>query len=149
MSVKGILYLVNKATRAIVYAGELPGQYGNITGMQDLSYDILRDLETTFGHDYANLGFLTDVEAHSVGVTFSDLAQAKAGAWELKWASLETERYNLIQDQRWRIDRNADEIAMGKTPTEDITPVLVYCQAIRDLSIAFPDPFTIVWPPLP
>jgi len=149
MSVSGILYLVNKATRTILYAGEVPKTYGNITGMQDLDYATLRDLETHFGKDYVNLGFLTDTETRTVGVSADDIAQSKAGAWELKWSSLDSERYNLIQDQRWRIDRAADEVLLGKMPTEDITPVLAYCQAIRDLTTTFPDPFTIVWPALP
>lgn len=152
MSVQGIVYLVNRATKFITYAGEVPATYGNITGLSAVDYSVLRDLEASFpdeNNSYKNLGFLTEEDALSLGVAKVDIDKMKAGAWEMKWSSLEQERSDLIQDQRWRIDRHNDEIALGRTPTEDIKPVLDYCQAIRDLPKTNPDPYNIVWPTIP
>lgn len=152
MSVQGIVYLVNRVTKYITYAGEVPKTYGNITGLSDCDYSVIRDLEKNFPDEhnsYKNLGFLTEEDALALGVHQADIDRMKAGAWEMKWSSLDVERSDLIQDQRWRIDRHNDEVALGRPVTEDIRPVLEYCQKIRDLPTVNPDPFNIVWPPIP
>lgn len=152
MSVTGIVYLVNKATRHISFAGEVPETYGQITGLKGVDYSVLRDLGSHFPDEqgsYANLGFLTENDARDVGVPLEDLVRMKQAAWELKWESLEVEREALIQAQRWRIDRYRDETDLGVPHTEDIMPVLQYCQDIRNLPIKYPDPYNIVWPTVP
>jgi len=55
-------------------------------------------------------------------------------------------RKTLIQDVGWRVERHADELALGLTPTEPIEPVLLYIQALRDVpqQAGFPD--NIEWP---
>ncbi len=148
MSVQGLVFLVNKKTHHISYAGPVPKVYGQITGLSDVDYSTLRDL-SIFGAEYVGLGFLTKADAIDLGVLPEDIAEATAGAWEIAWNGLEEERQALIQDQRWRIERNSDELALGHTPTEDAVPVLKYVQAIRDLPEACPDPFNIVWPTVP
>lgn len=149
MSVTGIVYLVDKKKLNATYAGRVPACYRDISGMKDLPYEELSDLGLKFGTKYADEGYLTEADALRIGVPAQRIAELKAGAWELEWNVLDDERTTLIQDQRWRIDRNSDEIALGLTPTEDIRPVLLYCQAIRDLPTQYPDPFSIVWPEIP
>jgi hypothetical protein len=149
MTVNGIVYLVNKSIRKILYAGDVPPTYGNITGLAKVDYSTLRDLAAKFGPAYANLGFLTEKDALLLGIPQAEIDRSKAAAWELKWNGLEEQRSELIQAQRWRIDRYNDEVAMGHSTTEDVLPVLKYCQAIRDLPDINPDPFNIVWPVVP
>jgi hypothetical protein len=149
MSVKGIVYLVNRVTRHINLAGEVPAVYANITGLADADYSVLRDLGATFGEDYANLGFLTEADALEAGVPQADIDRMKKAACSIKWNTLEQERSDLIQDQRWRIDRHNDQVAMGIELSEDIAPVYKYVQDIRDLTQTQLDPFNIVWPEIP
>lgn len=148
MSINVIVFLLNKKTKHISYAGKVPATYATITGLTDVDYSTLRDL-AIFGDDYKDMGFLTEEDALASGALPKDIAEAKAGAWELGWNSLEEERQNLIQDQRWRLDRNSDELELDMIPSEDVGPVRVYIQAIRDLPAAQPDPFNIVWPVVP
>lgn len=149
MSVQGIVFLVNSQTKHILLAGEVPAVYSNITGMKDLDYSVLRDLQVTFGDDYKHLGFLYERDALEKGITPEQIQTAKEAAWALKWDELEDMRSDLIEDQRWRINRNSEEVALGLTPSEDILPVLKYNQAIRDLPQRYPDPYVIVWPEIP
>lgn len=148
MSVKGMVFLVNKFTRKITFAGDVPEVYDRIAGLHACAYEIIRDLER-FGEDYIGLGFLNETDALAAGVTQGDIDEAKVGANEIKWASLEQTRFNLIEAQQWRIDRHDDEERMGRPFSEDIDPVLVYRQQIRDLTETQPDPFNIVWPSIP
>lgn len=149
MSVKGLVFLVNKKTKQITYAGPVPATYANITGLSDVDYSVLRDLGAHFGEVHADMGFLTEAETREVGVADAVIADAKAGAWEIAWNGLEQERQDLIEDQRWRVNRHNDQVAMSIRPSEDIAPVLLYMQAIRDLPETNPDPFNIVWPAVP
>lgn len=147
--VTGIVFLVDKSTKMCTYAGAVPKTYKNATGLEGLDYATLRDLGEVLGEDYKNLGFLTEMEARQMGVLPATINQMKAGAWEIKWSELAADRFDLIQAQRWRIDRHNDEVAMNKTPTEDITSLLDYIQALRDLPTTCPDPFAVVWPVVP
>ena len=149
MNIVSIMYLVNKATNHVSYAGEVPETYGNITGLSKVSFSVLRELEITFGEAYKGLGFFTEAEALGLGVAAANIAKMKAGAWEMKWSSLNVERFNRIQSQRWRIDRNADEVKLSLPLTEDIAKVLLFCQEIRDLPRTNPDPFNVIWPVVP
>jgi hypothetical protein len=153
-SVNGLVFLVNKQTRHISYAGDVPEAYASITGLRNIDYSILSDLHTTFRENesdprFLHLGFLTEADALAAGVTPEEVRRQKTAAWEIKWNSLGQERQDLISDQRWRVDRYNDELAMGLEPTEPVGPVLAYIQAIRDLPSEQVDPYNIVWPTIP
>jgi hypothetical protein len=149
-SITGLVYLINKQTKTILYAGEVPEVYGNITGLTNVDYAVLQDLHGTWASpEYLDLGFLTEADALALGVSQMAIGIARAGAWELKWNSLDATRSELIDDQRWRVDRYNDETLMNWPHTEDITPVLTYIQALRDLPTTYPDPYNIVWPTVP
>ncbi len=147
--VKGIVFLVNKATLHVSYAGPVPAVHGTITGLANVDYSVLRDLGVVFGDDYKNLGFLTEDDAIELGVMKEHLASMKDSAYEIGWNNLEPERAARIQAQQWRIDRYQQMLLLGKEPVEDIKPVLLYCQAIRDLPNVYPNPFVMVWPTVP
>ena len=53
---------------------------------------------------------------------------------------------------RWRLDRHADELALGREPTlsaEAIQAVREYVQALRDITLQPNFPAEIEWPVLP
>lgn len=149
MSVKGIVFLVNKMTNHVSYAGPVPAVHGTITGLSDVDYSVLRDLGSVFGDTYKNLGFLTEEDALSIGVLQETLEVMKKSAYELAWNQLDEERSDRIDAQQWRINRYNQQVALGIPPTEDIIPVLKYCQDIRDLPKKYPNPFVMVWPAIP
>jgi hypothetical protein len=148
--VTGLVYLINKTTKAILYAGDVPAVYGTITGLSDVDYAVLQDLHATWADTkYLDLGFVMEADALAAGVSSAAIGIARAGAWELKWNSLDATRSELIDAQRWRVDRYNDETALDLPHTENINPVLQYMQAIRDLPTTNPDPYNIVWPTVP
>lgn len=61
-------------------------------------------------------------------------------------SAIRESRDKKIASVEWRVRRHQDEIALGLTPTEDITPVLLYMQALRGVpqQQGFPD--QIEWP---
>lgn len=149
-AVTELVFLVHTQTREILYAGDVPEVYGDINGLANVDYSILKDLYTTWQRPrYQYLGFFTEADAVSLNVPATRIAAQKAAAWELKWNGLESTRNELIQAQRWRVDRYNDEVLQNRPPTENIQPVLAYIQAIRDLPVVYPDPYNIVWPTIP
>ncbi len=141
-----IMFLVNKATKEVPYAGRVPGEYQNMTGLQGMTYDTIRDL-SCLGHP--ELGFMTYEDARALSVPAQTLDNMKAAAIDIEWNALAPEREARIQAIRWRIDRNSDEIAMAIPVTEPVMPLLEYVQAIRDLPTGTSNPFDIVWPQIP
>lgn len=153
--VQGVVFLINKANLEILYAGLLPETYSGITGLADVDYAVVQDLHQHFRNDdddtrYLHLGFFTQADALALlHVPQAALNAALQAAWELEWSGLDQERSDRINAQRWRVDRYNDESALDRPHTENITPVLEYIQAIRDLPITNPDPYNIVWPTIP
>lgn len=141
-----IMFLVNKGSKEVPFAGRVPGEYQNMTGLQGMTYDAVRDL-SCLGHP--ELGFMSYEDARALSVPIQTLDRMKAAAIDIEWNVLEPQRAALIQDIRWRIDRWNDEAALGRTPTEALEPLLEYTQAIRDLPDVTDNPFVIVWPPIP
>jgi len=54
---------------------------------------------------------------------------------------IRAKRDKLIEQTRWRIERHNNEVALGRTPTEPIEPILEYIQTLRDIpqQQSFPD----------
>jgi len=64
--------------------------------------------------------------------------------------SIRSERDKLIQDVAWRVERHNTQKALGITPTEsDMTPVLEYIQALRDVTEQAGFPESVEWPVKP
>lgn len=143
-----IYFLVDKPTSRVLYSGPLLSEYETISGLTPENYTDARDLGWA-GEQYSGKGFLTYQDALDAGVPGTILEQMTQTAYEFEWARIEPLRAELIQAQRWRIDRYDDAIRLNLTPVEPIEPVLEYMQAIRDLTTTFANPFTIVWPPVP
>lgn len=142
-----IYFLVDRSNQTVSFAGPLPGTWMSVTGLREDSYDVVSDL-TWAG--YPGFGFLREQDAIKVpGITQAQLDNMKAAAFEMQWSAVNTERSKLINEQRWRVERYNDQLAMKVTPTEDITPVLQYIQKLRDITTVFSDPFTVTWPAVP
>ena len=60
-----------------------------------------------------------------------------------------TERDQLIESVRWRIERHNDELALGIEPTEPLEPLLQYAQDLRDVPQQPWFPEAVEWPELP
>jgi hypothetical protein len=153
-TVTGLVFLVNKQTRTIQYAGDLPEAIIGLTGLQGVDYEVLKDLHPIFRESesdprFLHLGFLTEADTIAAGVSLAEVQAKKMAAHEIKWNSLEQERQDLIQAQRWRVDRYSDQTMMSLPISENIIPVLWYIQQIRDLPETNPDPYNIVWPTIP
>jgi hypothetical protein len=141
-----ILFLVKKSEKTVQSAGPLPGEWATVTGMQDLDYEACSDM-TWAG--YPDFAFVSEADAIKLGCSAANVAEMKAVALEVQWDKVRVMREDRIQEQRWRIDRHNDEIALGREPSEDIEPVLSYVQELRDIPSTQTDPFAIVWPEAP
>ena len=144
-----ILFQVNKTTKEVRNAsGQQPEYFSNITGMADLPYSEISDL-TWAG--YPDEGFLIEADVLALeGVDPLRVAELKAEVFDVQWDIVRALREVKINAVRWRTDRHNDEIALGMTPSEDITPVLTYIQELRDITEYFADdPFSVQWPVVP
>lgn len=59
--------------------------------------------------------------------------EAEALVEDKKKEYLRLERDNTIEAIKWRIERNADELELGLTPSDDRLDLLSYVQYLRDL----------------
>ena len=70
--------------------------------------------------------------------------------WEpsinLSWVKVRAERDKKIEAFRWRIDRERDLVSLGLSTEAQLTVLLVYVQALRDIPQTQTDPLNIVWP---
>ena len=76
--------------------------------------------------------------------------EEKAEKIELLTQHIKKDRYHVIASTQWIIDRHNDEILLGKTPSitqEQLTEVLLYRQACRDLD--YSDPLAVMYPDPP
>lgn len=64
---------------------------------------------------------------------------------EKKWKEVRAKRDKLMADFDWRILRHTREVALSLTPTEDITALHNYMQALADITDQ-EDPFLIQYP---
>jgi hypothetical protein len=79
-----------------------------------------------------------------VPLTEQELQELK----EKQWATIRSERDTIINNMEWRINRYHSEVRLGLTPTDDITKIDEYIQALRDIT-KHSDPFKIEWPEFP
>lgn len=65
----------------------------------------------------------------------------------IMWNDIRNSRNIRIQDVMWRIQRYESEMRLGLHPTDDITKLDAYVQALRDITKQ-EDPTNIIWPEL-
>jgi len=63
-----------------------------------------------------------------------------------QWNLIKTQRDQLIASFDWRYIRYNREVRLNITPSDDITKLDVYTQALADIPEKQSDPFNIVWP---
>jgi len=81
---------------------------------------------------------------HVVPMSVADIQATKDAIWE----TIRDQRAQLINQIQWRIDRWNRETRLGRSPTESISALDNYVQALCDIT-AQSDPFYIVWPVAP
>jgi hypothetical protein len=140
-----IYYLCNIATKEVLSIGPIPDAWKDVTGLSGCPYHIVSDL-TWAG--YPSFGFLKEGDALAAGINPEVIKVQKLKSTDVKWDEIRSDRDARIRDVRWRIERHNDQVAMGKTPSENVMPLLEYVQELRDVT-AQKDPFKIVWPALP
>jgi hypothetical protein len=82
----------------------------------------------------------------------------EAGNWNIRpaseeeiavqWSTIKNQRLQMIGDCQWRYDRYNRETRLGLTPTESLTDLDQYVQALADITEQ-EDPFNIQWPQAP
>jgi hypothetical protein len=140
-----IYYLCDKTSKEIISIGPIPDTWRDISGLSSCAYPVVSEL-TWAG--YPRMGFLNEADALQIGVNPHIINANKLKSVDVQWEVIRSQRAAMIQAVRWRIERNQDELAMGRTPTEDVTPILDYIQKLRDLPDTETDPFNITWPSL-
>lgn len=63
-----------------------------------------------------------------------------------EWAK--GDRDHRIEQVRWRIERHRDQLSLGAQPTEPLEPLLLYVQALRDITLQTGFPDAAEWPTL-
>jgi hypothetical protein len=66
---------------------------------------------------------------------------------DILWQQIREERTRRIESVEWRYNRYARETRLGITPTDDITALDTYIQALADITEQ-EDPTNITWPTL-
>ena len=65
-----------------------------------------------------------------------------------KWYEIRAHRDRLLSELDWRIMRYQSQLRLGITPTDDISVLDTYAQALRDVTLQT-NPDAIEWPPVP
>lgn len=65
-----------------------------------------------------------------------------------KWYEVRAHRDRLLSELDWRIMRYQSQLRLGIIPTDDISILDAYAQALRDVTLQT-DPDGIQWPPVP
>lgn len=93
------------------------------------------------------------VEVQEPPADGSQIWNADAEAWIDDPAALavrrRVERDARIEAERWRFERQASEVRLGLTPTDDIAALDAYVQALRDVPQQPGFPATVNWPEWP
>ncbi|WP_051295062.1 phage tail assembly chaperone [Maridesulfovibrio bastinii] len=89
------------------------------------------EADTLFGHDIALAGpqnTTVDASGHIV------YTPAPGPTFDQQTSAIRSERDSRIKAVEWRIERYRSEIRQGLTPTDDITKLDTYVQALRDIT---------------
>lgn len=64
------------------------------------------------------------------------------------WNEIRESRDAKIKEVEWRVMRNLSEIRQGLDPTDNITDLDTYIQALRDITSTTKNPLEVSWPSL-
>lgn len=66
-------------------------------------------------------------------------------ATTMQWQEIRETRDRMMAEYDWRYTRYEREVRLGLTPTDDITELDTYMQALADITQQS-DPYNIIWP---
>jgi hypothetical protein len=61
----------------------------------------------------------------------------------IRWKYIRERREAVLKDIDWRVLRNQREVALGLTPTDDLSELYTKAQELADLTDTYEDPFLI------
>lgn len=148
------MYAYVKDNTVVELHDTLPLSWQNISGLAALSQDELHkigwfkvELDT---HQLTEEEFVVDVHyvfANNLvkQVKNIQLKKDNSSFTELLWEGVRNKRDRLINGFEWRYNRHQREVRLGLTPTDDISKLDEYMQALADITKQ-PDPSNIQWP---
>jgi hypothetical protein len=105
------------------------------------------------GHPTYTISGDTVIESHAVSdkpipeptpeLTEEQIASARAHQWSI----VRRQRDNFMSLMDWKYNRYAREVRLNLTPTEDITVLDTYMEALANITEQS-DPYNITWPNL-
>ena len=133
-------YLCNLKEKIALQYMQLPNVFENISGMQDLPYDEVKNLSWANQPDY---GFLTKEDCDNLNISLESLDLAKQGLNNTKWNEIRALRNKILiaTDIAVLCDRWETYTDFDKKNIRD------YRQALRDITKQDID--DIKWPDTP
>lgn len=132
----------------------LPASWKNISGLAALTYDELQS------HGWYKVeldsrtvdqeSFLVDTQYHISGnivkqIHNIQLIKNNSEYTDRLWDAIRIKRDRMISSNEWRYNRHHREVRLGLTPTEELSALDEYMQALADVTKQ-PDPVNIAWP---
>lgn len=148
------MYALVENNKVVELHDELPASWRNISGMIALSteelvslgwYQVELDPRTVDQES-----FLVDTEYNVVGdvvkqVHNIQLIKENTAFVDRLWEAIRIKRDRFMRDNEWRYNRHHREVRLGLTPTEELSSLDEYMQALADVTKQA-DPVNIAWP---
>jgi hypothetical protein len=103
-------------------------------------------LQSTMTHSVAPTGVAKDPETGEWVRQYTLLEvpqEAQLDRIAIRWKYIRERREAVLKDIDWRVLRNQREVALGLTPTDDLSELYTKAQELADLTDTYEDPFLI------
>lgn len=148
------MYALVENNKVVELHDDLPASWRNISGLPALSdeelvalgwYHVELDTRTVDQES-----FLVDTQYTIVGHTVKQnhniqLIKENPAFVDRLWEAIRIKRDRFMRDNEWRYSRHHREVRLGLTPTEELSSLDEYMQALADVTKQS-DPVNIAWP---
>lgn len=148
------MYALVENNQIVELHDELPASWKNISGLPALSseqlvshgwYKVELDNRTVDQES-----FLVDTQYNISGnvvkqVHNIQLIKENTAFVDRLWDAIRIKRDRMMRDNEWRYYRHHREVRLGLTPTEELSNLDEYMQALADVTKQA-DPINIAWP---
>jgi hypothetical protein len=103
-------------------------------------------LQSTMTHSVAPTGVTKDPETGKWVRQYTLLEvpqEAQLDRIAIRWKYIRERRAAVLRDIDWKVLRNQREVALGLTPTDDLSELYTKAQELADLTDTYEDPFLI------
>lgn len=138
-----------------VYPCNIPEEFnGKPTTMEQLAaaniYPVARDDTFNIPGYYkvteTSAPYQDDNGDWKISVVTKELHESRNSILDSISSMVRATRDKLIEDEAWRYERYAREVRLGLTPTDNITALDTYIQALADVPSQEGFPWDITWP---